>query len=121
MKALLRRALWTSLAFLGAVAFLVLIGDFVAVQLLCAPARREVGALPSDFAGRAVEFPGQSASPQSPQSPQSAQSSLRGWFLPGGKGKGAVILMHGVRADRTSMVERARFLSRTGYSVLLFD
>ncbi|HSF39436.1 MAG TPA: alpha/beta fold hydrolase [Thermoanaerobaculia bacterium] len=31
------------------------------------------------------------------------------------------MLMHGVRADRTSMVERARFFHRTGRSVLLFD
>ena len=29
--------------------------------------------------------------------------------------------MHGVRANRLSMLERARFLSQTGYSVLLFD
>jgi alpha/beta superfamily hydrolase len=29
--------------------------------------------------------------------------------------------MHGVRANRLSMVERARFLSYAGYSVLLFD
>ena len=29
--------------------------------------------------------------------------------------------MHGVRADRTSMLDRARVLSRAGYSVLLFD
>jgi fermentation-respiration switch protein FrsA (DUF1100 family) len=29
--------------------------------------------------------------------------------------------MHGVRANRLSMVDRARFLSHAGYSVLLFD
>lgn len=29
--------------------------------------------------------------------------------------------MHGVRASRLDMLERARFLSRVGYSVLLFD
>src|SRR5258705_1849233 len=34
---------------------------------------------------------------------------------------GAIILMHGVRSNRLSMLDRARFLSRAGYSVLLFD
>jgi uncharacterized protein len=34
---------------------------------------------------------------------------------------GTVILMHGVRANRLSMSNRARFLARAGYSVLLFD
>jgi fermentation-respiration switch protein FrsA (DUF1100 family) len=29
--------------------------------------------------------------------------------------------MHGVRASRVSMLDRARFLARAGYSVLLFD
>ncbi len=34
---------------------------------------------------------------------------------------GAIALMHGVRANRLSMLERARFLSHAGYAVLLFD
>src|SRR5215471_463760 len=34
---------------------------------------------------------------------------------------GAVVLMHGYGGDRTSMLDRARFLSRAGYTVLLFD
>src|SRR5258705_1006701 len=34
---------------------------------------------------------------------------------------GAIILMHGVRSNRLSMLDRARFLSSARYSVLLFD
>lgn len=37
------------------------------------------------------------------------------------KGKGAVLLLHGVRADRRQMIERARLLNRQGYAVLLID
>ncbi len=37
------------------------------------------------------------------------------------KGAGAIILMHGVRANRLSMLDRARFLSHAGYAVLLVD
>ncbi len=39
----------------------------------------------------------------------------------GQKGKGAVLLLHGVRADRREMLNRARFLKEEGYSVLLID
>ncbi|HKS08026.1 MAG TPA: alpha/beta fold hydrolase, partial [Pyrinomonadaceae bacterium] len=48
-------------------------------------------------------------------------ATIHGWFIPGKKNGGAVILMHGVRADRLSMLDRARFLSKAGFSVLLFD
>jgi len=34
---------------------------------------------------------------------------------------GTIVLMHGVRANRLSMVRRAEMLHRAGYSVLLFD
>ncbi len=46
---------------------------------------------------------------------------LRGWFVAGRSGGGAVVLMHGVHANRLSMVERARLLHAAGFSVLLFD
>lgn len=41
--------------------------------------------------------------------------------MPGQKDAGAIVLMHGVRANRLSMLDRARFLRRAGFSVLLFD
>src|SRR5262249_10807562 len=46
---------------------------------------------------------------------------LRGWFVPGQPGGGAVVLMHGVRANRVSMLGRARVLHAAGFAVLLFD
>lgn len=46
--------------------------------------------------------------------------SVEGWFLRG-DGKGAVLLLHGIRADRRQMLDRARFLHAAGYSVLLID
>jgi fermentation-respiration switch protein FrsA (DUF1100 family) len=76
---------------------------------LSAPAPKEVGSLPTDLKGRAVEFHSASG------------ATLRGWFLPGRKGAGAVVLMHGFRGSRLNMLSRARFLSTAGYTVLLFD
>ena len=51
--------------------------------------------------------------------PDSA-TSIRGWFLPG-RGVGGVLLLHGHRSSHRSMLGRAQFLHRAGYSVLLID
>lgn len=77
--------------------------------LLSAPANQLIGDLPADLTGRFIQFPSESG------------ATVHGWFIEGRKGAGAVVLMHGVRANRLSMLERARFLARAGYSVLLFD
>ena len=45
---------------------------------------------------------------------------LHTWFLKGKNGK-AVILCHGVGADKSQMVTYAVFLYKAGYSVLMFD
>src|SRR4051812_10569967 len=82
---------------------------WVAGGILSAPAPQAIGDLPSDVAGRSVQFRSES------------EATIHGWFIPGEKGAGAIALMHGVRANRLSMLVRARFLSRAGYAVLLFD
>lgn len=84
-------------------------GTWLAGSLLTAPARESVGNLPPDLAGRPVQFTSASG------------ATINGWFIPGKTGAGAVVLMHGVRANRLSMLDRSRFLSQAGYSVLLFD
>jgi fermentation-respiration switch protein FrsA (DUF1100 family) len=68
-----------------------------------------VGTLPPDLLGRGVHV----LSP--------AAGTLKGWLVPGRRGAGAVLLLHGIRASRLDMVERARFLHAAGYTVLLFD
>ncbi len=88
---------------------LVLLVSFVAGSVLSSPASKSIGYLPHDLSGQSVEFRSESG------------SLLHGWLLSGQKGRGIVILMHGVRANRQTMLGRARFLSRAGYSVLLFD
>jgi len=95
----------------AAVAFLLLAlaAAWTVGSLLTAPRRQQIGGLPVDMRGQTVEFPSASG------------ATLRGWFLPGDKGAGAILLMHGVRGSRLDMTERARFLNRAGYAVLLFD
>lgn len=36
-------------------------------------------------------------------------------------GKGAIVLMHGLRANRLELVDRIRFLHKAGFSLLAFD
>lgn len=48
-------------------------------------------------------------------------STIRAWYARGDPGKGAVLLLHGVGSNRASMVDRAAFLHRAGYTVLLPD
>lgn len=45
---------------------------------------------------------------------------VAGWVARGA-GSGAILLLHGVRADRRQMQGRALFLNRLGYTVLLVD
>lgn len=48
-------------------------------------------------------------------------ATVQGWWCPIQNASGAVLLLPGIRANRLSMIERARFLHRAGYSVLLID
>lgn len=77
-------------------------------DLLIHPMPANVGPPPTDLPAHPVMFGSDSG------------STIHGWFVPG-QGTGAVLLLHGVRANRLSMLERARFLHRSGYSVLLID
>jgi pimeloyl-ACP methyl ester carboxylesterase len=91
---------------------LAILGAFVVWQIggaLVAPANHPIGGAPADLPVENVEFASASG------------AAIHGWFVPGHSGRGALVLMHGVHADRTTLVTRARFLSRAGYSVLLFD
>ena len=76
--------------------------------LWSAPAPRRVGPPPPDLAARSVEFVDRLG------------RRMRGWLAPG-NGTGGVVLVHGVRETRRAMLDRARFLHRAGYAVLLFD
>jgi uncharacterized protein len=46
---------------------------------------------------------------------------IHGWWISGDADKASVLLLHGIRANRTAMLGRARLLARHGYSVLLID
>ena len=47
--------------------------------------------------------------------------AIAGWWVDGGTSSPVVLLLHGIRADRASMVSRAQLLEMHGFSVLLID
>jgi fermentation-respiration switch protein FrsA (DUF1100 family) len=93
--------------FAGAV---LLAAGVIAVGLfLSAPARAIVGSAPADLPVESVSIASGSG------------ATLRGWFVSGRPAAGAVVLMHGVHANRLSMLRRARLFHAEGFAVLLFD
>lgn len=82
---------------------------FIFGWLYSHPIQRAVGSPPSDLAAEAVAFP------------SAGNVIVHGWWCPSAESRGAILLLPGIRADRLSMVGRAQFLHRAGYSVLLID
>jgi len=82
---------------------------FLAGSVLLAPARASISEASLPLPHEKVEFRGASG------------NVLHGWYVPASNALGTIVLMHGVRANRLSMVGRAEMLHRAGYSVLLFD
>jgi alpha-beta hydrolase superfamily lysophospholipase len=75
---------------------------------LCASANHSV-ALPKDLSVEPVSFSSTSG------------ATIHGWLVPTVTNRGVVILQHGIRADKSTLVERAKLFSQAGYTVLLFD
>ena len=48
-------------------------------------------------------------------------SLIKGWFIKGEIDSSAIILLHGNGGNRRSMISRAEFLNKYGYSILMFD
>lgn len=96
----------------GALALVVILalatvaGAWTAAGRLSAPVRRAVGPAPAGFADERIIH---------------GSDTVAGWSARGTPGAGAVLLLHGVRGDRRSMLGRARLLHGAGYTVLLVD
>jgi len=80
---------------------------FGAGEYLSAPVRHAAGNPPPELFATPVLIP-------------DGKGYVAGWVARG-VGSGAVLLLHGVRADRRQMLARAQFLNRAGYTVLLID
>lgn len=98
---------WTAL-FLFLFAVLGLASSYWVGGQLLAPRMVLIGPAPDDLHAESVVIPGQAG-------------PIHGWWISGDMDKASVLLLHGIRANRTAMLGRARLLARHGYSVLLID
>jgi len=92
--------------FLSCIGFsvILIIGSF-----LSAPHPSIVGSIPMSVPAKNVKFESQNG------------NLLSGWYIPGEDKRAGILLMHGIKSNRLQMLERAKFLNKAGYSVLLFD
>ena len=91
---------------------LILVGVVCAISvgwLLSHPIQTRIGNPPTDLNAQAVSFASDSG------------ATVHGWWSPVRNDHDAVLLLPGIRANRLSMVDRARFLHPADYSVLLID
>lgn len=103
-RRLIRLGLLLLLLLLAGLSFSLHVG-----RRLAAPAPRTIGAPPSGYPAETVHIPSPSG------------SDLVGWLSEVPDARGSIVLLHGVRADRRSMVGRARFLSGESYHTLCID
>lgn len=82
---------------------------YAAGEVLTRPAMVVIGPPPADFDAIPVSIP------------SASEEFVAGWFAKSTLKSGAVLLLHGVRANRMQMLRRARALHRLGYTVLMID
>ncbi len=87
----------------------VLTACVVAVRGMARPAPAVVGPPPAGLGAETVSVP------------SATGHALAGWFVAGRPGRGAVLLLHGIRADRRVLASRMAMLARHGMAVLAID
>lgn len=86
--------------FIGA----ILLSAWIAGTRLTAAVNHTISPIPASLSAESVEFNG-----------------VNGWYSGVSGASSCVLLLHGVRSDRTSMVARSIYLNKSGFSSLLID
>lgn len=102
---MLKRVLLVTLIIVTA----LLVAVAAAGWLLVKPARTDLATAPHDLNAEEIQFASESG------------AEVHGWWCPVPGSRTSVLLLPGVRANRTSMIQRARFLRQARHSVLLID
>lgn len=97
------------ITFVILIPILILGISWFAGNSLTASVPQIIGNCPVDLICQNIEFASESG------------STIKGWLINGEEGKGAVVIMHGLRSNRLQLVDRIRFLQKAGFSVLAFD
>jgi fermentation-respiration switch protein FrsA (DUF1100 family) len=102
-----RRALWLGAA--GGALAAGAGGALALGEVMTRPAPCAAGVPPSELQAQSVRIP------------LATEGFVSGWFSPGQAGRGAVLLLHGVRGNRRAMLARALYLRRQGLATLAID
>lgn len=99
---------WISLLLFAALLIGLSLSWYVAGSLV-ARVDREIGPVPIDLVGDSIQLDSDSG------------ATLFGWHLRSETNHGVVVLLHGIRGNRLSMLPRARELIELGYSIVMID
>jgi fermentation-respiration switch protein FrsA (DUF1100 family) len=94
--------LFTLIAMVGAAAWII-------GTILIMPAHREIGSPPQNIPAAEVALVSESG------------ATIRGWWCANENADATILLFHGVRGDRRSMLARAKLFHNAGFSTLLID
>lgn len=83
--------------------------SWVVASYLIAPQPQVIGDLPADLSGSSITLESTSG------------STIAGWHIQASNSRGVVVLLHGMRGTRLSMLRRARLLHSTGFSIVMID
>ena len=86
-----------------------LIASWIAAGVLVAPCPSAIGDPPADLNATAFTLNSESG------------SMISGWHTQPEHSNGVIVLLHGIRGSRLSMVDRARLLHNHGYATVLID
>jgi uncharacterized protein len=89
--------------------FVPIVCAIFAGWMLGHPVQARIGSPPADLSAQLITFESDSG------------ANVHGWWCRVQNDRGAVLLLPGIRANRLSMVDRAQFLRRARFSVLLID
>jgi alpha-beta hydrolase superfamily lysophospholipase len=101
-----RLSIWL-IAILSSVVLLIASSAWIVGSKLVGPANHGVQK-PTGFDAQTLSIPG-------------SGHSIAAWWSDAGDNSPVVLLLHAVRADRSTMVTRAQLLKKHGFSVLLID
>lgn len=83
--------------------------SWIVAGRLVAPVPRSVGQPPAGVAAESISLESESG------------AQISGWHLRADEPQGVVVLLHGIRGCRLSMLDRAKFLRKAGYSIVMID
>lgn len=89
--------------------FAGLLASWLVAGRLVASANRPIGNPPDRFATEDISLQSRSG------------CEIKGWLVPVSDPKAVIVLVHGIRASRATMLPRASFLKDAGYAVVMID